>query len=82
MEPIEIRKYFMDYPYTNEQYNDPDPALYVDEKGNDVRFGMYGNLISGAELFFDDSLYMISLKKIGKWNKMDEYARKRASQIA
>jgi hypothetical protein len=36
---INIRKRYIFYPYTVEEYNDPDTSKYVDEKGNDLRFG-------------------------------------------
>ncbi|MDR3134975.1 MAG: hypothetical protein LBU69_02640 [Deltaproteobacteria bacterium] len=72
MDSIEVRKNDPDYYYTTEQYRDKDTSKYVDENGNDLRFGFYARVGDECK-FFKDSNYLITLKKDGIWNKLDHF---------
>jgi hypothetical protein len=76
VESIEIRKTQIHYPYTTEQFQDPDPTPYLDEDGNDMRFGYY---LYGK--YCRHNSYIISLKKSGEWNLMSNFEKKMADQV-
>jgi hypothetical protein len=56
----------------DEIYTDPDESKYVDEEGNDYRFGYkYKDL-----QFIPDHPDIIKMKKSGKWAKMGPIQRR------
>jgi hypothetical protein len=74
LDPIEIRRLYFMYPYTDKEYSDPDPTKYTDENGNDLRFGAYFPIKSN--FFVPDPETEIDLKLSGVWNKLDGFAKK------
>jgi hypothetical protein len=47
------------------KYTDPDPEKYLDEKGNDTRYGY-----SFKDCFVPDPPEIVELKKSGEWAQM------------
>jgi hypothetical protein len=56
----------------DEIYTDPDASKYIDENGNDTRFGRSYN--DGT--FYPDHPEIIKLKKSGKWAKIPPIQRR------
>jgi hypothetical protein len=76
MESIEKRKKQIHYPYTTAQFQDQDPTPYLDEDGNDMRFGYYL-----YNKYYKFNSYIIKLKTSGDWNKMSGFQKKMADQV-